>query len=84
MGAYFHAGPALKCTYSFYVPSGAGDEDNDEQEGEEDWTTDDGEMDEAEQIEKAKSMAAVLKSSKGTKTSPVSLERQELDLPHGA
>ena len=78
MGAYFHAGPALVCTYSFYVPSGAGDEDNDEQEGEEDWTTDDGEMDEAEQIEKAKSMAAVLKSSKGQTLIFVSPARQEL------
>ncbi len=38
----------------------------DEQEENEDWTTDDEGMEEAEQISKAKSMAAVIKSSKGT------------------
>ncbi len=38
----------------------------DEQEEDEDWTTDDEGMEEAEQVSKAKSMAAVIKSSKGT------------------
>ena len=47
-----------------YVPAGADDDEGDEEEGDEEWTSDD-EMDEAEQISKAKSMAAVIKSSKG-------------------
>ena len=40
----------------------------DEQDRDEVWTTDDEAMEEAEQISKAKSMAAVLKSSKGIPT----------------
>ena len=49
-----------------HVVSGVDEGPEEGQEGEEDWTTDDEGMDEAEQISKAKSMAAVLRSSKGT------------------
>lgn len=47
---------------------GADEGPEDEQNEDEDWTTDDERTEEAEQISKAKSMAAVLKSSKGILT----------------
>ena len=51
---------------SFMSVTGANEGPEDEHEEDEDWTTDDEGMEEAEQISKAKSMAAVIKSSKGT------------------